>query len=370
MVDESERRTLPGVSYVMPVLNEVEHVGQAIDSLLAQDYEGPFDVTLAVGDSDDGTDELLARRQAQDERIVVVRNEPGSAPAGLNRAIRASRYPVVVRVDAHSVLPPDYTRIAVETMLRTGADNVGGVMDARGETPFEQAVAAIYGSRLGLGGTRLHRGGVEGPAETVYLGVFRRESLVGAGLYDEGIRRGEDWELNRRIRQRGGLVWFTPRLRVLYRPRSRLSDLAWQFFSTGVWRGELVRRFPTANGLRYWAPPALVLALAAGIVVGLVGALRLGSGTGWLLVGFVPPVVYLAGVVAAAAAGRSSPSRALWFLVALPTVHTCWGVGFFVGVAALARDLQSYSGRRTVTPFRPGSSAARRAGRRGRRREG
>jgi glycosyltransferase involved in cell wall biosynthesis len=346
MGDEHDRQAMPGVSYVMPVLNEVDHVGQALDSLLTQDYEGPFDVTLAVGDSDDGTDELLARRQAADRRIVLVRNEAGSAPTGLNKAIRASRHPIIVRVDAHSVLPPDYTRVAVETMLRTGADNVGGVMDARGVTPFEQAVAAIYGSRLGLGGTRLHRGGVEGPAETVYLGVFRRESLEAAGLFDENVRRGEDWELNRRIRARGGLVWFTPRLRVGYRPRSRLRDLAWQFFSTGVWRGELVRRFPTANGARYWAPPLLVLALLAGLVLGVIGATRLGMPGGWLLAGFLVPALYVLGVIAAAVGSRRQVRHGgLWFLVALPTVHLCWGTGFLLGATALVRDLQGYSGR-------------------------
>lgn len=349
MGDQNDRRVMPGVSYVMPVLNEVDHVGQALDSLLAQDYPGPFDVTLALGDSDDGTDELLERRRAEDERILLVRNEPGSASSGLNRAIRASRYPIVIRVDAHSVLPPDYTRIAVETMLRTGADNVGGVMDAQGESPFERALAAVYGSRIGLGGTRLHRGGAEGPAETVYLGVFRRDSLEKAGLYDEQIRRGEDWELNRRIRVGGGLVWFTPRLRVVYRPRSRLRDLAWQFFSTGVWRGGLVRRFPTANGLRYWAPPILVIVLAVGVIAGVVGLAGAAAGAtalAWLLLGFAPVVLYAVGIlVAALAARRGASGGGWWFLVALPAVHLSWGAGFLLGVTRLAGDPQGYSGR-------------------------
>lgn len=51
---------LPGVSYVMPVLNEVTHVRAAVDSLLAQDYAGPIEVALALGPSIDGTTELLA----------------------------------------------------------------------------------------------------------------------------------------------------------------------------------------------------------------------------------------------------------------------------------------------------------------------
>ncbi|WP_431280230.1 glycosyltransferase [Leifsonia poae] len=213
MPDEATRSTLPGVSYVMPVLNEVTHVRAAVDSLLNQDYEGPFEVNLALGPSMDGTTELVEELAAVDPRIHVLDNEVGSTPAGLNLAIRASRYPVVVRVDAHSVLPPDYARIAVETILETGAANVGGLMDAQGTTPFERAVARAYGSRIGLGGTKLHVGGEAGAAETVYLGVFQRDRLLDVGLFDEGIKRGQDWELNRRLRASGGTVWFTPGLR-------------------------------------------------------------------------------------------------------------------------------------------------------------
>ncbi len=228
---------LPGVSYVMPVLNEVEHIEDAVRSLTAQHYEGPFEVVLALGPSVDGTNDVVERLAAQDPRIRSIPNPLGSTPGGLNAAIRASSHPVVIRVDAHSVLPADYTSIAVETLLRTGADNVGGIMKAVGVTPFEKAVATAYGSRTGLGGTPHHVGGVEGPAETVYLGVFRRDRLFAVGLFDEEIKRGQDWELNRRLRTTGGTVWFTPHLQVEYRPRSSLKRLARQFVATGMWRG-------------------------------------------------------------------------------------------------------------------------------------
>ena len=348
MPETADTGALPGVSYVMPVLNEVTHVRAAVDSLLAQDYEGPFDVLVALGPSIDGTAELLAELSAADPRVRVVENEVGSTPSGLNIAIRASEHPVVVRVDAHSVLPADYTRIAVETILRTDAANVGGIMDAQGTTPFEVAVARAYGSRVGLGGTRLHLGGDEGPAETVYLGVFQREALEDAGLFDEDIKRGQDWELNRRLRSRGGTVWFTPRLRVVYRPRPSLARLARQFLSTGMWRGELARRFPESNGVRYFAPPVAVVLIAVGTLAGIAGLVQAVAGaTPWLLVGFVVPLVYLAAVVlAAVAVMRGAGGRAtLWFLVVLPCIHIAWGIGFVLGFLSLARNLTARTGR-------------------------
>lgn len=340
--------TLPGVSYVMPVLNEATHVRAAVDSLLAQDYTGPIEVTIALGPSIDGTTELVAELAAVDPRIRVVDNVVGSTPAGLNLAIRESRYPIVVRVDAHSVLPADYTRVAVETILETGADNVGGLMDAQGTTDFERAVARAYGSRVGLGGTKLHVGGAAGPAETVYLGVFRRDRLLEVGLFDEEIKRGQDWELNRRIRAAGGTVWFTPRLTVTYRPRPNLYRLGRQFFSTGIWRGELARRFPASNGLRYFAPPVMVLGVAIGTLLGIAGIVQGAVGaTPWLLWGFAVPALYLVIVVVSALLwGRRDGFRPfLWFLVVLPCIHFCWGIGFVLGYLSLTRNITAHTGR-------------------------
>ena len=168
---------LPGVSYIMPVLNEVEHIEAAIGGIEAQDYDGPYEVLVAVGPSVDGTNDLLHELAASNPRIRTLDNEPGSTPGGLNIGIRAANYPVVIRVDAHSELPSGLRQGRRAGARRsTGADNVGGIMKAIGRTPFEKAVAHAYTTRLGLGGTPLHVGGKAGPAETVYLGVFRRDA--------------------------------------------------------------------------------------------------------------------------------------------------------------------------------------------------
>ncbi len=338
---------MPGVSYVMPVLNEVDHIEAAVLSLVSQDYLGPFEVVLALGPSVDGTNRVVEELAAADPRIRRIDNELGSTPGGLNAAIRASSHPVVVRVDAHSVLPSDYTRIAVETLIRSGADNVGGIMEARGETPFERAVAHAYGARAGLGGTPHHVGGKEGPSETAYLGVFRRDRLVEVGMFDEGIKRGQDWELNRRLRATGGTVWFTPALKVTYRPRSSLRALIRQFVATGLWRGELARRFPQSNSLRYLIPPLMVLGVTVGLLVGLLGLALIGSGWGALTLAFLVPAVYLLFVlVATAPVVRSDGYRsALWFLVVLPCIHFAWGIGFVLGSLKLTRNITAHTGR-------------------------
>ena len=333
----------PGVSYVMPVLNEVEHIEAAINSLTAQDYQGPFEIVLALGPSVDGTNDVIRAMAAADPRIRSIPNELGSTPGGLNAAIRASSNPVVVRVDAHSVLPPHYTRLAVKTLLETGADNVGGIMKAEGTTPFEKAVAHAYGSPEGLGGTQHHVGGKAGPADTAYLGVFRRDRLMEVGLFDEEIKRGQDWELNRRLRATGGTVWFTPELTVVYRPRSSLRKLVRQFVATGIWRGELARRFGTANSVRYFVPPLAVLGVLGGLLLGIIGLI---AGIPWLTLAFAIPGVYaLFVVIASIRAAREGLATGLWYLIVLPCIHFGWGTGFVLGFLKLTKNITAQTGR-------------------------
>ncbi len=351
MVDSASNNAaaaLPGVSYVMPVLNEVTHVRAAVNSLLDQDYEGPFEVALALGPSIDGTTELVEDMARVDPRIRVIPNDVGSTPSGLNVAIRASRFPIIIRVDAHSVLPRDYARIAVETLQRTGAANVGGIMDAQGESPFQRAVAHAYGSRIGLGGSSFHTGGVEVPAETVYLGCFQREAIEAVGLFDEGVKRGQDWELNRRLRKAGGVVWFTPKLKVTYRPRPSVRRLAKQMLSTGLWRGELARRFPESNGIRYFIPPIMVLGVTLGVLLGIGGLVQALLGAApWLLLGMLAPAVYaLFVVLATVASTRELGLRsAAWFLLVLPCIHFSWGIGFVLGYLKLTSNITAHNGR-------------------------
>ena len=323
-------RDWPPVSVIMSIRDEERHLIDAVEHVLDQDYAGEVEVVLAVGPSRDRTAEIAADISNRDLRVRVVDNPAGRTPNGLNAAIAAARHGIVVRVDGHGLLPPGYVRRAVEVLQETGAANVGGIMQAEGETDFERAVARAMTSPLGVGGARFHLGGRAGPADTVYLGVFRRDVLQRLGGYDEHFVRAQDWELNHRIRQSGETVWFTPDLVVAYRPRHNLRALAGQFFRTGQWRREVIRRHPDTASSRYLAAPAVTGGIAAGTVAGFVAA---AGGPGWMALGWLAPAGYLVGVmIAGLVEGRGLPLRArAWLPVVLATMHTTWGTGFIVG---------------------------------------
>jgi hypothetical protein len=342
------------VSVVMPVLDEERHLAEAVRAVLDQRYDGPVEVALALGPSRDRTDEVAAALAAADPRVVLVANPSGRTPQALNAAIRATGSPVVVRVDGHSVLDPDYVATAVDLLRRTGAANVGGIMHAEGTTSWERAVAAAMTSVLGVGSAPFHVGGAEGPVDTVYLGVFRREWLERVGGYDPEFVRAQDWEMNHRIRARGGVVWFSPRLRVSYRPRSTVRALARQYRDYGRWRRVVSRTHRGTINPRYLAPPVALVGVAAGAGLGAAAAVTRRGALAW---GLVLPAGYGAVVAAgtALAGRRLPPAAALRLPLVLPTMHLSWGWGFLTSPKSIV------PGRRP--PARPvGDSAASRSG--------
>ncbi|MEZ5380414.1 MAG: glycosyltransferase family 2 protein [Microthrixaceae bacterium] len=311
------------MAFVLAVRNEEQDLAGTVASIRAQ-RGGAGELAIAVAPSDDDTRAVAHALADDDSSIVVVDNPVGWVSHGLNLAIAATSAPVVVRVDGHCTLPPDYTATALEALDRTGADVVGGVQAAAGEPGTQQAVAVAMSSRLGVGNSRFHYGGAEGPSDTVYLGVFRRSALDRVGGFDETLLRNQDYELNWRIRDSGGRVWFTPELVVTYRPRPSLRALASQYRQYGTWKREMLRRHPRSLRARQLAPPVMVIGLTATLVAAVWAELAVLT---------LPTVGYLMGVVAGGlAAGRGyPPATQLRVPLALAVMHWTWGLGFLFG---------------------------------------
>ena len=306
------------ISVILPVLNEEKYLADSVSAILNQKFDGHLEIILAIGPSQDRTMEIARTLQSADARVVIIENPTGRTAAGLNLAIAASSYSIIVRVDGHSNIPSNYCQLAFEILKDTGAVNVGGIMDAKGRSVFEKSVARAMRSPLGVGASRFHTGGTPGEVDTVYLGVFRKEALLAAGGFDERFTRAQDWELNFRLRQLGGIVYFDPRLIVTYRPRSSLITLAKQYFQYGRWRRVVSRRYQGTINYRYLAPPFTVIATLISLI------------SGWLInpVLFLPALIYGLFILIASIFIGKSLGEILCLPAVLLTMHISWGIGF------------------------------------------
>ncbi len=322
---KSELSTSPDLSVILPVLNEANHLAAAVEAILSQDYQGKFEVILAIGPSKDATLEIANDLAKSDSRVVVVLNPTGRTAAGLNIALAKSNSPIIVRVDGHAEIPSNYLSIAVELLQKTGAVNVGGLMGAVGKTKFEKSVARAMRSPLGVGAAKFHTGGGSGEVDTVYLGCFLRDALNEIGGFDERFIRAQDWELNFRLRERGGKIYFDPRLEVTYRPRPNLAALAKQYFEYGRWRRVVSRKHAGTINYRYLAPPfALVVTF-----ISLIGGLLV---TPWL---FLPAAIYLGFTLAAGVVLGKGLLEKLMMPAVIFTMQMAWGAGFITSPKSL-----------------------------------
>jgi glycosyltransferase involved in cell wall biosynthesis len=303
---------------VLPILNEERFLVDSISAILAQDYSGALEVILALGPSKDRTNLIAQEIAANHPNVLLVENPTGRTATGLNVAIERSQYSIICRIDGHAEIDPGYISHAVSVMQSTNAVNVGGIMAAVGQNPFERAVATAMRSPLGVGAARFHVGGKAGPADTVYLGVFQREKLQEVGGYDERFTRAQDWELNFRLRQAGGIIWFDPELVVTYRPRPNLRALAKQYFEYGRWRRAVSRSHKGTINLRYLAPPFTLLISALSILLGVVLDPYF----------LIPAAMYLMGNLAASIAIGKNIQEKFALPAILATMHFSWGAGF------------------------------------------
>jgi glycosyltransferase involved in cell wall biosynthesis len=326
--DKMAGRFSPLVSVVVPCRNEKDHIEKCVRSILAQEeVAGGFEVIVIDGDSDDGTRAVLDRLGEEDGRVRVLRNRRRIVSSAFNLGIRAARGRYIALMGAHNHYASDYLRESVAALERTGADNVGGAMICEGKSWFQKAAAAAHHSRFSAGGARWHNFEYEGPADTVFGGVYRREVFDRIGLFDEDLVRNQDDEFNLRLRRAGGKIWQSPRIRSWYCPRDSLRALFQQYLQYGYWKVRVIQKHRLPASIRHLIPGAFVFAILA-----LPPAAVFLPLAAWLWLG-------LLGAYAAANISASfiTSARRGWKLLSLlpfvfASYHFGYGLGFLFGL--------------------------------------
>ncbi len=342
----------PPVTIILPVYNEAGTIDATLESLLGQDYEGPFDVIVADGGSSDGTRGRLDEWARSTPNLTVIHNERRVQSYGLNAAVEASDAPLIVRADGHTHYARDYVSRSVETVVETGAA-AGGRMNPVGTNPFGRAVAAAMNSRLTMGPARFHHADRREEVDTVYLGAFPRDDFLELGgfrAFPSGA--AEDADFYHRWNRTGRKVVVDPVIHSEYSPRDNPYALWTQYYRYGLGKSEMLwvnGRLPSPRPL---APVILIVGLSATALVGTVKktwwpfALGLGS---WLAV-----------VGAVAVRSRESIARVIG---AAMIMHTSYGLGVLHGLvrgpgAVAYLKEEEEEGRSSPVPC-PGSDSPR-----------
>ncbi len=327
---------LPSISVIVPCYNEEATIGLLLDAVLCQTYPRPLmQVVIADALSQDGTREVIAAFQKAhpDLEVHLKENVCRSIPSGLNLAAASARGEILVRLDAHCLPIPEYAERCVTDLRQGKGAVVGGVWSIQpGAKGFiAEGIARAAGHPLGVGDAMYRRRAVEGVADTVPFGAFRRDLFTQLGGFDEALLTNEDYEFYTRVRQRGGVVWLDPQIRSTYFARATLSALARQYWRYGFWKLQMLRRHPRTIRWRQALPPVFVASLV------LVGLLSIFLPLARILL-LAEITVYALSLAAAGLQAALRSRKPLLFpglILAIATMHFAWGSGFlwslFVG---------------------------------------
>ena len=203
----------PAVSVIMPAYQSAPYIAEALESVFAQTFED-FEVVV-VNDGSPDTEELERVLAPYRDRIVYLRQENRGVSAARNAAIRAARAPLVAMLDPDDLWEPDYLEVQVAAMR---ADPTLDLLYPN---------ALIFGEGEHAGRTYMEVNPSDG--EVTFEGLLtqqctivnyviaRREAVVGAGWFDESLRRSEDFDLWLRILCRGGRIAYHRRVLARYR---------------------------------------------------------------------------------------------------------------------------------------------------------
>lgn len=329
------------ISIIIPIRNEENFIQQTIDSILAQDFpQSEVEIIVADGMSADLTRKIVASYQQIYPSIKLVDNPGKIVPTGFNRALRQSNGDIVVRIDGHTIIAHDYISKCVEVLHRSGAENVGGKMNAVGQNKFAKAVAIATSSPFGVGGSRFHYSDQEEWVDSVYMGAWPRRVFEKIGLFDEELVRDQDDEFNYRLRENGGRILLSPEIKSEYSVRSSPKSLWKQYFQYGYWKVRVLQKHPKQMSVRQFVPPAFVF----GLVVSLILAIFTWFGR-YLLALII--ALYL--ITNLCASLYSSLKRGWSHIFALPIIyailHLSYGSGFLAGLVKFANRWGDKAGK-------------------------
>ena len=317
----------PRISVIMPVRNEGQFLKTAVESLLvAGSAIDSFEIIIVDGMSDDDTRDVVAKLQSRDKRIKLVDNPQRTVPHAMNLGIKMSQAEVIVRVDGHAEVYPDFLERSLELLAaHPECSCVGGNIENIDLDRGSGVISLAMSSRFGVGNSRFRTGGSEGYVDTLAFGAYRKSDLVMIGLFDEDLIRNQDDELNYRLVKAGRLIWYSPTIRSRYFVRSSLGKLFRQYFQYGYWKVYVNRKHSAVTNLRQLVPPLFV----ASVIVLAVAALFLPVAR-VLLAAELLLYLVVASIVALSL-GRSL-GKALGVLMAFMTLHTGYGLGYLAGM--------------------------------------
>lgn len=272
----------PLVSVLISTKDNESTLGECLDSLARQTHES-FEVVVVSDGSTDATLEIaqgFAQAHPQ-ARVIALERSLGIAGAR-NLAMERASSEIFAFLDGDAFAEPGWlVNLILPFREQAGVGCTGGPDVVPADDPLvSRCVGYSMHSLIGSGGLRRGRTRLARYAPAGCNMAVAREVIDEVGGFDETmVPRGEEKELQERIRKAGYRVAYAPEAVIWHHRRTSLRAFWRQMFSSGIVRAKILRRHPDRIQPAQLAPAVLVAAALLGVLPALaVPAVR----TAWL----------------------------------------------------------------------------------------
>jgi cellulose synthase/poly-beta-1,6-N-acetylglucosamine synthase-like glycosyltransferase len=318
---------LPFASIIIPARNESAYIEETLRAAVQQTYpKDLYEIIIADGNSTDTTREKITLFTAQNKmpRIQVLNNPRQTMPCGFNLALGAAKGEIIVMMSAHAKMADDYLQQCADFLTEhPEASCVGGVIATIAQDRKSEAIALAMRSPFGVGNATFRTGlKMENKTDSAVFAAYRRSVFKQIGGLDEEMTRNQDDEFNYRLRESGGVIYSTPKIRSTYFSRASLKGLWKQYFQYGLYKVRVLQKHPRQMSLRQFVPPAFVLGLLLSMLI-----------AQFPFSFFIPTLYLSANFIASIYTANKNGWK---YLPVLPIVfsilHISYGLGFLAGL--------------------------------------
>ncbi len=256
--------------------NEEKFLPGLLQNIKDQDYPHQLmEVILVDGMSVDKTKELMNRFSEENKdfySVQVLDNPKRIQAAGWNVAITHATGDVISRIDAHAVLPEDFSALVVRDILE-GEDIVGGIRQCiiEKDSAYGKMLLATENSVFGSSINKSRRSKEKSYVKTMFHASYKKEVFQRVGLFNERLLRTEDNEMHYRIRKAGYKFCYDPEIVSYQYARGSLRHMLKQKFGNGCWIGITLKICPGCIAIYHLAPMAFVAGIALTGILAKVG---------------------------------------------------------------------------------------------------
>jgi glycosyltransferase involved in cell wall biosynthesis len=316
----------------IPILNEEKFILSCLESV--KNFTKPINCEVKTfildGGSSDETLNIVNNFINKNNNFFLKNNPKKIQPAAMNMIIANFDSDYLMRLDAHCIYPIDYLEKCLETSIRTGSENVGGVLETlpSGESLGAKIVQNISSNFFGVGGSGFRVGMEEGETDTVPFGFFSKDAIHRNGFFDEELVRAQDFEYNKRIKKNGGSIWINPNIKAKYfNQKYYLKFLTKLLLKDGPYNAYMWFKYPYTLSFRHLIPSLFFLGNIFGIILSSFSIFFLYSYFSVLLLYFL--IAHIAAVQIYMSSGHIISSALM--PIAFFLMHISYGAGEVLG---------------------------------------